>query len=76
MFPAYLPQTSARVSHPGARSPADGWLVAPGKTFEGLTDAMLMQQTEWLQRQADTIDGLRALCGAADAVRDLDRRNL
>ena len=47
-----------------------------GKTFEGLTDAMLMEQTEWLQRQADTIDGLRALCGAADAVRDLDRRNL
>ena len=47
-----------------------------GKTFEGLTDAMLMEQTEWLQRQADTIDGGRSLCGAADAVRDLDRRNL
>ena len=22
----------------------------PGKTFKGLTDAMLMEQTEWLQR--------------------------
>ena len=77
-FPAYLPQASPRVSHPGARNPAaDGWLATPGKAFEGLTDAMLMEQTEWLQRQADTMDGVRAVCEAAGAVGvHLDRRNL
>ena len=36
--------------HLGARDPSDGSFVMLGKTFKGLTDAMLMEQTEWLQR--------------------------
>ena len=36
--------------HLGARDPSDGSFVMLGKTFKGLTDAMLMEQTEALQR--------------------------
>ncbi len=36
--------------HLGARGPADGSLVTLGRTFKGLTDAVLMEQTELLQR--------------------------
>ncbi len=36
--------------HLGARNPADGSFVMLGKTFKGLTDAMLTEQTELLQR--------------------------
>ena len=36
--------------HLGARDPSDGSFVMLGKTFKGLTDAMLVEQTELLQR--------------------------
>ncbi len=36
--------------HLGARDPSGGSFVMLGKTFKGLTDAMLMEQTELLQR--------------------------
>ncbi len=36
--------------HLGARDPVDGSFVMLGKTFKGLTDAMLTEQTEFLQR--------------------------
>ena len=36
--------------HLGARDPANGSFVMLGKTFKGLTDAMLMEQTEFLLR--------------------------
>ena len=36
--------------HLGARDPSDGSFVMLGKTFKGLTDAMLMEQTALLQR--------------------------
>ncbi len=36
--------------HLGARDPSNGSFVMLGKTFKGLTDAMLMEQTELLQR--------------------------
>ena len=36
--------------HLGARDTADGSFVMLGKTFKGLTDAMLKEQTELLQR--------------------------
>lgn len=36
--------------HLGARDPSGGPFVMLGKTFKGLTDAMLMEQTELLQR--------------------------
>jgi len=36
--------------HLGARDPSDGSFVMLGKTFKGLTDAMLMEQTDLLQR--------------------------
>ena len=36
--------------HLGARDPSDGSFVMLGKTFKGLTDAMLTEQTEFLQR--------------------------
>ena len=36
--------------HLGARDPSAGSFVMLGKTFKGLTDAMLMEQTESLQR--------------------------
>ena len=36
--------------HLGARDPSAGSFVMLGKTFKGLTDAMLMEQTELLQR--------------------------
>ena len=36
--------------HLGARDPSCGSFVMLGKTFKGLTDAMLMEQTEVLQR--------------------------
>ncbi|HEX5064572.1 MAG TPA: ATP-dependent DNA ligase [Myxococcota bacterium] len=38
--------------HLGARDPASGGFVMLGKTFKGLTDAMLAWQTEQLQRLA------------------------
>jgi DNA ligase 1 len=34
--------------HLGARDPATGGFVMLGKTFKGLTDAMLREQTKWL----------------------------
>ena len=36
--------------HLGARDPSDGSFVMLGKTFKGLTDAMLVEQTEFLQQ--------------------------
>ena len=36
--------------HLGARDPSNGSFVMLGKTFKGLTDAMLTEQTEFLQR--------------------------
>ena len=36
--------------HLGARDPSGASFVMLGKTFKGLTDAMLMEQTEFLQR--------------------------
>ena len=36
--------------HLGARDLSEGSFVTLGKTFKGLTDAMLMEQTELLQR--------------------------
>jgi len=42
--------------HLGARDPATGGFVMLGKTFKGLTDAMLAWQTEQLQRLATSHD--------------------
>jgi len=43
--------------HLGARDPSDGSFVMLGKTFKGLTDAMLTEQTEFLQRLETARDG-------------------
>ena len=42
--------------HLGARDPSGGSFVMLGKTFKGLTDAMLNEQTEVLQRLETTRD--------------------
>ena len=43
--------------HLGARDPSNGSFVMLGKTFKGLTDTMLTQQTEFLQRLETARDG-------------------
>lgn len=43
--------------HLGARDPAGGSFVMLGKTFKGLIDAMLREQTEFLQRLETARDG-------------------
>jgi DNA ligase 1 len=43
--------------HLGARDPATGGFVMLGKTFKGMTDAMLTWQTERLLELEDSRDG-------------------
>lgn len=44
--------------HLGARQPEDGSFVMVGKTFKGLTDALLAWQTEQLQARAIGTEGI------------------
>lgn len=50
--------------HLGARDPATGGTVMLGKTFKGLTDAMLAWQTDRLLELADQADGPEGRPGA------------